>query len=216
MGASWVLQRSGRQLRFLTHCLISCGRCSSQARDPLDVSFAQIDKKYDPRALPPDLAPLGFLLGKWRSDFGGKARFPTIPVFTYGEIVDFSVGDYSPISPPVVNYTAFAYGLNTKDDLHSEHGFLTGRGQSQIALSTVMNNGFTTVEEGFIDSGGQRLVLNLKDIGRATFGRDLPVKNARRTFTVISPVEMEQQFQMETLTHPLQTHTSIIYTKVYP
>lgn len=61
--------------------------------------------EYDARALPPDLASLGFLLGKWRSDFGGKARFPTIPVFTYGEIVDFSVGDYSPVSPPVVNYT---------------------------------------------------------------------------------------------------------------
>lgn len=49
--------------------------------------------------------------------------------------------------------------------------------------------GFTTVEEGFIDSGGRRLVLNLKDIGRATFGRDLPVKNVSLTLTEPNLIE---------------------------
>lgn len=41
----------------------------------------------------------------------------------------------------MIFFSAFAYSLNTKDDLHSEHGFLTAKGQAQIALSTVMNNG---------------------------------------------------------------------------
>lgn len=37
--------------------------------------------------------------------------------------------------------SAYAFGLNTNDDLHSEHGYFTARGPTQIALTTVMNNG---------------------------------------------------------------------------
>jgi hypothetical protein len=46
---------------------------------------------------------VAFLLGRWRSDFGGKADFPTIPKFTYGEELDFSLSTL--MSVPVLNYT---------------------------------------------------------------------------------------------------------------
>jgi len=199
------------------HCNASCGRCRGVVKDvPLDPVMERSLKKYDIRALAPDLAPLGFMLGRWYSKFDGKVVFPTIPVFTYGEMLDISVGDMSPLSPPTLNYTAFAFGVNEGDDLHTEHGYFTAWGASQISLSTVMNNGFTTVEEGFVDNGGRRLVMTLKQIGRVSFGRDLTVTNSRRMFQLISDRVMEQRFEMETVTHKLQKHTSVTYRKVFP
>jgi len=44
------------------------------------------------------------LVGKWRSDFDGKIRFPTIPVFTYGEELDISIAETNPYGPPALNY----------------------------------------------------------------------------------------------------------------
>jgi hypothetical protein len=58
---------------------------------------------YDVRKVPPNLHKLAFLIGRWKSDFGGKADFPTIPKFTYGEELDFSLATRMNI--PVLNYT---------------------------------------------------------------------------------------------------------------
>lgn len=55
--------------------------------------------------LPPELQSLAFLIGRWRSEFGGKAKFPTIPVFTYGEQLDFTVGEKPVFGSPSINYT---------------------------------------------------------------------------------------------------------------
>lgn len=32
-----------------------------------------------------NLAPLGWLVGKWRSEYSGKVFWPTVPTMTYGE-----------------------------------------------------------------------------------------------------------------------------------
>lgn len=47
--------------------------------------------EYDLKRVPASLTSVAFLIGKWRSEFGGKAIFPTIPAFTYGEEVDFKM-----------------------------------------------------------------------------------------------------------------------------
>uniref|UniRef100_A0A915I737 THAP4-like heme-binding beta-barrel domain-containing protein n=1 Tax=Romanomermis culicivorax TaxID=13658 RepID=A0A915I737_ROMCU len=59
---------------------------------------------YDVKNLPSELRPLAFLVGKWRSDFDGKIRFPTIPVFTYGEELDISIAEKTFQGPPALNY----------------------------------------------------------------------------------------------------------------
>lgn len=61
--------------------------------------------EYDLKKVPSTLRSVAFLIGKWRSEFGGKAVFPTIPTVTYGEEIDFkliSKGDYV---LDVLNYT---------------------------------------------------------------------------------------------------------------
>lgn len=75
------------------------------------------------------------------------------------------------------------------------------------------------------------MVLVLKDIGRISFSRDLPVEDVRvwfieslfqrefqlrRTFIKHDDTYMEQILEMRTATHPKQgylEHTRVIYTK---
>lgn len=68
-------------------------------------------------------------------------------------------------------------------------GYLSMSDNGRVALSTVMSNGnfiqispktfvgFATVEEGEFQ-GNQRLRFRLLQIGRITFGHDLPVRDA--------------------------------------
>lgn len=74
-----------------------------------------------------------------------------------------------------LGFRAFAWGHNEgQQELHSENGYLTLKeGSSRAALTTVMNNGFVTVEEGPVS--GNRIRFKLVDIGRISFSRDLPV-----------------------------------------
>lgn len=82
--------------------------------------------------------------------------FPTIPKFTYGEEIQFSLSDPHMNASKALNYTlvftvsvalivrfsAFAWSVNDNEELHSENGYLTIRdGSKQAALTTVMNNG---------------------------------------------------------------------------
>ncbi|KHJ45573.1 shTK domain protein [Trichuris suis] len=59
---------------------------------------------YDRHSAPPDLKPIAFLVGRWRSEFGGKAKFPTIPNFTYGEQLDYRISDNPLFGLPSLNY----------------------------------------------------------------------------------------------------------------
>ncbi|KRZ69627.1 Phospholipase D3, partial [Trichinella papuae] len=187
----------------MKNCKLSCRKC-----------FGSLPKQYDKHYVPFDLKPIAFLLGRWRSEFGGKARFPTIPNFTYGEQLDFKLSDIPLFGMPSMNYSAFAWGINNKESLHSEYGFLTVKNHTNtIGLTTVMNNGFTTVEEGQVS--GNRIVLKLVDIGRISWSRDLPVLDMIREITLIDPTTLEQRLQMETLTHKMQDHTFIRYKKLH-
>jgi hypothetical protein len=155
------------------------------------------------------------LLGKWRAEQGGKARFPTIPVFTYGEQIEFSIAEPGKFGSRALNYTAFAWGINEKNQLHSEYGFMSVRtGTSEVSLTTVMNNGFVTVEEG--RAFGQSLRLKLQDIGRISFSRDLPVKDMTRNYRRIGSDQLEHTIEMETLTHGMQEHLFVRYKKIFP
>ncbi|KRZ29838.1 Phospholipase D3 [Trichinella pseudospiralis] len=187
----------------MKNCKLSCRKC-----------FGSLPKQYDIHYVPFDLKPIAFLLGRWRSEFGGKARFPTIPNFTYGEQLDFKLSDTPLFGMPSMNYSAFAWGINNKESLHSEYGFLTVKNHTNtIGLTTVMNNGFTTVEEGQVS--GNRIVLKLVDIGRISWSRDLPVLDMIREITLIDPTTLEQRLQMETLTHKMQDHTFIRFPVLF-
>ncbi|XGW09288.1 hypothetical protein V3C99_011529 [Haemonchus contortus] len=184
-------------------CRKSCGFCGPP------------EKKYDLRRLPQHLQPLAFLVGKWRSEHGGKAIFPTIPKFTYGEEVDISIPDDALQALKALNYTAFAWSINEKDELHSESGYISIKpNTNDAALTTVMNNGFVTVEEGPVK--GSQIKFRLKDVGRISFSRDLPVHDLIREWTLLDKNTLQARLNMETLTHGMQEHTFIRYHKIAP
>ncbi|CAD5221036.1 unnamed protein product [Bursaphelenchus xylophilus] len=113
-----------------------------------------------------------------------------------------------------MNFTARAWSHSTKDHFHDEWGFLTVDPNGNATLMTAGNNGFTTYEVGQVKTKSVQLVL--KDIGRISFSRDLPVEDLRRTFIMHDDTYMEQIIEMRTATHPKTgylEHTRVVYTK---
>ncbi|VDL66640.1 unnamed protein product [Nippostrongylus brasiliensis] len=69
---------------------------------------------------------------RWRSEFGGKAFFPTIPKFTYGEQIDISISDVSNKVKPSLNYTENGYITVDRDEKNDTN---------VVSLTTAMSNG---------------------------------------------------------------------------
>ncbi|CAJ0597715.1 unnamed protein product [Cylicocyclus nassatus] len=123
----------------MEHCPRTCHACGDS-----------IDFAYDVRRLPKELKSVAWMVGRWRSEFGGKALFPTIPKFTYGEQIDISISDVTRNSTPSLNYTAFAWDISVPEDelveIHSESGYINVNrdkktGLDMVSLTTAMSNG---------------------------------------------------------------------------
>uniref|UniRef100_A0A0N5AY76 DUF1794 domain-containing protein n=1 Tax=Syphacia muris TaxID=451379 RepID=A0A0N5AY76_9BILA len=168
---------------------------------------------------------LSWIVGKWRSDFSGKVIWPSIPTMTFGEEIEFSEAPIAASSNiQFLNYrqhlfcytfvAARAWSHSTGDHFHDEWGFITADQHGKVTLITAGNNGFTTYEYGDVWPG--KMVLDLRDVGRISFSRDLPVEDLRRTFILHNNNYLEQIIEMRTATHPKQgllEHTRIIYKK---
>lgn len=80
---------------------------------------------------------------EFQSEHDGKAFFPTIPRFTYGEQIEFRLPGLH--ARPALNYSAFAWAMNggriNNEELHSENGYLSVSDNGHFSLSTVMSNG---------------------------------------------------------------------------
>ncbi|KHN81504.1 Uncharacterized protein C28H8.5 [Toxocara canis] len=165
--------------------------------------------------LSPSNQKLEWLIGKWRSEFSGKVFWPTVPTMTFGEelhILEAPIARSSNVQ--FLNFSARAWSHTTKDHFHDEWGFITVEPTGNATLMTAGNNGFTTYEVG--QTSPNKMVLTLRDIGRISFSRDLPVEDLRRTFIKHDDQYLEQIIEMRTATHPVQgylEHTRVIYTK---
>uniref|UniRef100_A0A915PVW9 ShKT domain-containing protein n=1 Tax=Setaria digitata TaxID=48799 RepID=A0A915PVW9_9BILA len=162
-------------------CSKSCGLC-----------LGEVEPRFDVSRVPSHLQIIAWLIGIWRSEHGGKAMFPTIPTFTYGEEVEISLPDEHMIGLKALNYTAFAWGSSGNEELHSEYGYVTVEPSRRTAsLTTVMDNGkFWT-----------SLVVYLQLI---------------REWTLLDKNTLQARLYMETLTHGMQEHTFIRYRRIYP
>uniref|UniRef100_A0A0K0FHP1 Si:ch211-105d4.5 (inferred by orthology to a zebrafish protein) n=1 Tax=Strongyloides venezuelensis TaxID=75913 RepID=A0A0K0FHP1_STRVS len=158
---------------------------------------------------------LNWLLGSWRSEYSGKISWPSVPTMAFGEEIHLYEAPVAKSgNVQFLNFTARAWSHTTKDHFHDEYGFMTVDKNGNVTLMTTGNNGFTTYETGKLESN--RLVLTLKDIGRISFARDLPVVDLRRTFIRHDETYLEQIIEMRTATHPktgLLGHTRVIYTR---
>uniref|UniRef100_A0AC34FB19 ShKT domain-containing protein n=1 Tax=Panagrolaimus sp. ES5 TaxID=591445 RepID=A0AC34FB19_9BILA len=201
----WVAENSERcesDEIVSTDCQKACQTCGTK-----------IPPEYDLKRVPESLYKVAFLIGKWRSEFGGKADFPTIPRFTYGEEIDIKLA--TNMKFPTLNYTAFAWDNSDLVELHSENGFIAGeRNSSRVALNTVMSNGFNTIEEG--ESKDNSIRFRLRRVGRINFSRDLPVRLMFREWILLNETFLESRLLMATSTHPMMLHTQIIYKRIFP
>ncbi|ULT99512.1 hypothetical protein L3Y34_000672 [Caenorhabditis briggsae] len=197
-----------------SHCLRTCQSCGEP-----------IDPKYDVKLLPPKLKSIAWMVGRWRSEFGGKAFFPTIPKFTYGEQVDITIADNAEnAKTPLLNYTAFAWDINMPDgdptEIHSENGYIAidydkEQEKEYVSLNTAMSNGFMTIEEG--ESGPNQVKFRLQRIGRISFSHDSAVRIMFREWTLLDENRLEARLLMTTtITRRLMEHTAVIYKKIYP
>uniref|UniRef100_A0A0N5CP13 ShKT domain-containing protein n=1 Tax=Thelazia callipaeda TaxID=103827 RepID=A0A0N5CP13_THECL len=190
------------------YCKKSCQLCDT----------TPVLKEYDIKKTPARLKSIAFLIGKWRSEFNGKAVFPTIPNFTYGEEIDFKLITKDNQILDVISYKAFAWDNSKMKELHSEYGFLSvvnNNGSEAISLNTVMSNGFATIEEG--NERELSIELRMQRIARITFSHDLPVLQMLRSWTLLAPRRLEARLSMSTKSHRnIEEHTSIIYDKIYP
>uniref|UniRef100_A0AC35TVQ9 DUF1794 domain-containing protein n=1 Tax=Rhabditophanes sp. KR3021 TaxID=114890 RepID=A0AC35TVQ9_9BILA len=160
--------------------------------------------------------PLAWMVGKWRSEFSGKVIWPTIPSMTYGEELVIEEGEQSfhDSSKQFLNFSAKAWSHSNKDSFHNEWGFLTVEGDV-VTLMTAGGNGFTKYEIGKAEN--ESVKLQLSDIGRISFSRDLPVEALHRTFIKHGPSHMEQILQMRTATDPTNgvlQHSKVIYERI--
>uniref|UniRef100_A0A7I4Y9U9 ShKT domain-containing protein n=1 Tax=Haemonchus contortus TaxID=6289 RepID=A0A7I4Y9U9_HAECO len=197
----------------MEHCPRMCQTCGEV-----------VDPRYDIRRLPSELQSIAWMVGRWRSEFGGKAFFPTIPKFTYGEQIDITIGDLSSKKKPALNYTAFAWDLSVPEDelieLHSENGYLVVSKDEKtqkevVSLTTAMSNGFMTVEEA--EPGPNQIRFKLARIGRISFSHDSAVRMMFREWTLLDEERFESRLLMATtVTRRLMEHTAIIYKKIYP
>ncbi|EYC43029.1 hypothetical protein Y032_0506g2682 [Ancylostoma ceylanicum] len=197
----------------MEHCPRMCQACGER-----------IDPAYDVRRLPKELKSVAWMVGRWRSEFGGKAFFPTIPKFTYGEQIDISISDITRRGKPSLNYTAFAWDISVPEtelvEIHSENGYISVNHDEKaevdiISLTTAMSNGFMTVEEA--EAGPNQLRFKLIRIGRISFSHDSAVRLMFREWTLLDEQHFESRLLMTTtVTRRLMEHTTVIYKKIYP
>lgn len=93
----------------------------------------------------PSLAPLEWIMGKWRS-VQAKGFYPTIQPFTYNEEIEFiSVGQ------PMLNYVSNSWNSSNSKPMHLERGFLRiVPNSNKVSFMVAHNFGLTSLEEGSI------------------------------------------------------------------
>ncbi|HEX6843772.1 MAG TPA: FABP family protein [Actinomycetota bacterium] len=145
----------------------------------------------------PDVASLGFLLGRWRG--AGRGEYPTIDPFDYEEeVVVEHAGD------AWLGYGQTSWDPSTGAALHWERGFLRpGAEPGAVELVLAHPIGVVEVAHGHVD--GHALTLTTGDgrIGRTRTALD--VAALVRRYQVEGP-ELSYEIDMATDRTPMTRH----------
>ncbi|KAJ3704425.1 hypothetical protein LUZ61_008130 [Rhynchospora tenuis] len=155
------------------------------------------------RELPlhPAIAPLEFLLGRWRGE--GEGGFPTINSFRYGEELFFSHS-----GKPVIAYTQKTWKLESGEPMHAETGYWRLKSDGSVELVIAQSTGLVEVQKGSFDAERRTMELKSELVGNAS-----KVKEIRRAFEVTDR-ELSYTVQMATHTTNLQSHLKAILRKL--
>ncbi|KAM0898423.1 hypothetical protein ACQ4PT_021950 [Festuca glaucescens] len=155
-----------------------------------------------PPAPHPLVAPLSFLLGKWRGE--GEGTFPTIVPFHYGEEILFS---HHP-SKPVISYTQKTWKAASGEPMHAESGYLRPRPDGSIEVVIAQSTGLAEVQKGSYDAEKKTVTLQSELVGNAS-----KVKQIARAFQVVDG-ELSYTVQMATITNNLQPHLKALLKRI--
>uniref|UniRef100_A0A0E0JMF1 THAP4-like heme-binding domain-containing protein n=1 Tax=Oryza punctata TaxID=4537 RepID=A0A0E0JMF1_ORYPU len=155
-----------------------------------------------PPAPHPAVAPLAFLLGKWRGE--GEGSFPTISPFRYGEELVFS---HHP-SKPVISYTQRTWKPASGEPMHAESGYWRPRPDGSVEVVISQSTGLAEVQKGSFDAEKKTLTLQSELVGNAS-----KVKQITRAFQLVDG-ELSYVVQMATITTSLQPHLKALLKKI--
>ncbi|NP_001148838.1 uncharacterized protein LOC100282456 [Zea mays] len=155
-----------------------------------------------PQTTHPAVAPLAFLLGKWRGE--GEGSFPTISSFRYGEELLFS---HHP-SKPVISYTQKTWKTASGEPMHAESGYWRPRPDGSVDVVIAQSTGLAEVQKGSFDAEKKTVTLQSELVGNAS-----KVKQITRTFQVADG-ELSYVVQMATITTSLQPHLKALLRRI--
>ncbi|KAI0513425.1 hypothetical protein KFK09_009446 [Dendrobium nobile] len=154
-----------------------------------------------PPPLHPAIAPLFFLLGKWRGQ--GEGGFPTINSFAYAEELLFSHS-----GKPVIAYNQKTWKLASGEPMHAESGYWRPKADGSIEVVIAQSTGLVEVQKGSYDAENKIIMLQSELVGNAS-----KVKEITRAFKVVND-ELSYVVQMATNITSLQPHLKALLRKV--
>ncbi|KAJ8465452.1 hypothetical protein OPV22_028004 [Ensete ventricosum] len=174
-----------------------------------------------PPPLHPAIAPLSYLLGRWRGQ--GEGGFPTINSFAYGEELLFSHSgkvaslislcvllflDLISLEQPVIAYSQKTWKLASGEPMHAESGYWRPKPDGSIEVVIAQSTGLVEVQKGTYDAENKIVTLQSELVGNAS-----KVKEITRVFEVVNG-ELSYVVQMATVITNLQPHLKALLKKV--
>ncbi|KAM0938538.1 putative calycin, THAP4-like, heme-binding beta-barrel domain-containing protein [Dioscorea sansibarensis] len=154
-----------------------------------------------PPPVHPLVAPLAYLLGKWRGE--GEGGYPTINSFRYGEELVFSHS-----GKPMISYSQKTWKLASGEPMHAESGYWRPRPDGSIEVVIAQSTGLVEVQKGSYDAENKIVTLKSELVGNAS-----KVKDITRVFTVTNG-ELSYVVQMATQLTSLQPHLKALLKKL--
>ncbi|ONM39329.1 THAP domain-containing protein 4 [Zea mays] len=162
-----------------------------------------------PQTTHPAVAPLAFLLGKWRGE--GEGSFPTISSFRYGEELLFSHHPSKACGPlylRLISYTQKTWKTASGEPMHAESGYWRPRPDGSVDVVIAQSTGLAEVQKGSFDAEKKTVTLQSELVGNAS-----KVKQITRTFQVADG-ELSYVVQMATITTSLQPHLKALLRRI--
>ncbi|XP_062093049.1 peroxynitrite isomerase Rv2717c [Humulus lupulus] len=149
----------------------------------------------------PAIAPLSFLLGKWRGQ--GEGGFPTINSFSYGEELHFSHS-----GKPVIAYAQKTWKLSSGEPMHAESGYWRPKPDGTIEVVIAQSTGLVEVQKGTYDADEKVIKLQSELVGNAS-----KVKEIARVFE-LKDEGLSYVVQMATNLTKLEPHLNALLKKL--
>jgi hypothetical protein len=150
----------------------------------------------------PDLAPIAFLLGRWRGE--GVGGYPTMDDFRYGEEVTFRHN-----GKPVIAYEQRTWALDDGRPLHAESGYW--RPMADNALEVVLAHPTGVVEIYYGTVAFRRIELATDLVARTTSAKE--VTALKRLYGIVDG-RLMYAVDMAAVGQPMASHLSATLERV--